>query len=128
MPPLKSTRLQHIHAILAGKKKVLMQNQCKGRDVPNWPELAVKLIYPMAMEQLPEVHDYMPDPVGDKELRFPDREFFYRVLYALHPEETDRLIDHAARQRMPNGQNLNDRQWQIDVQPEWIDNLLRYEY
>ena len=96
--------------------------------MPNWPELAVKLIYPQVLVELPDVVDYMPDPVGEKELRFPDREFFYRVLYALHPDETDRLIDHTARQRAPNGQNLSEKQWSLDVQPEWVENLLRYEY
>jgi len=37
----------------------------------------------------PDVHEYMPELEGKQEDRFPERDFFYRVLNALHPELVD---------------------------------------
>ena len=49
----------------------------------------------------PDVLEYMPDIEGKKEDRFPERDFFYRVLTALHPKLVDQLITEAAAVRAP---------------------------
>jgi hypothetical protein len=111
MPPLKTCRLAHIQSILAGRKKTLMQKDVPARHVPQWDELAVKVMYPTVINQLPEIIDYLPDPQGKTDKRLPDRDFFYKVLYTLYPEQTEDLIGHAANQRGPKGVNFHTQQW-----------------
>ena len=62
MPSLKETRLQHIQDVLSGKKKVLRQKEVPARKMPNWPQLAVKIIYPQAIEKHPDLLEYLPVP------------------------------------------------------------------
>jgi len=40
----------------------------------------------------PDLLEYLPDPTGKKGDRFPEREFFYRVFYKLHPETVEDLV------------------------------------
>ena len=129
MPPLKSCRLEFLQAILTGKKLVIKQEKCKGRHVPNWPELAMKLIYPVIVAELPAIKQYLPDPQGDKEKRLPDRHFFYQVLYALHPEQTEDLVSKAIEARKPKEQaKLAEAQSEVNISQEWMENLLRYDF
>ena len=120
--------MQFLQAILCGQKKALMQKDVPARSVPSWNELAVKSVYPTVIQQLPDINMYLPDPQGKNDLRFPERDFFYKILYALYPQQTDELIRSAANIRGPKGVSLNDQQWQVAMEPEWIDNLLRYDY
>ena len=55
---------------------------------------------------MPDILDYMPELQGKKEDRYPERDFFYRVLNALYPDIVDTLITEAAAVRMPKSQNL----------------------
>ena len=73
---------------MTGEKKVLFAKDVPARVVPHFPELATKICYPKAIEALPELKDYLPDPWG-KENRLPEREFFWRVMYAKFPLETE---------------------------------------
>ena len=42
---------------------------------------------------MPEVQQYLPEPHGNKEhQRYPERDFFYRVLYALFPDMVEDLV------------------------------------
>ena len=92
MPSLKCTKLSHLQAILQGKKKAIKQSNVPARKVPNWPELGVKHIYSQAI-QLPNVADYLPEPSGtDGNLRLPERDFFWKILSALHPTTVEDLI------------------------------------
>ena len=113
---------------MAQKKKVLQTKDVPARKVPHWPQLAVKIIYPQAAKIVPDILDYMPELQGKNEDRYPERDFFYRVLNALHPEIVDSLITEAAAVRMPKSQNLQEEQWKISVSDEWMDRLLMYDY
>ena len=115
MPPLKATRLQHIQDILAGRKRALLQKDVPARRVPNWNELAVKFIYPKVINELPELKHYLPEPSGKKEKRFPDRDFFFAVLYALYPTRTEELIGEARKDRGPRGVSIEDQHWEMAV-------------
>jgi DNA-dependent RNA polymerase auxiliary subunit epsilon len=129
MPSLKATRLQHVQDIFSGKKKVLLQKDVPARSVPNWPQLAVKVIYHQALRMHPDLKDYLPDPTGNKENeRLPERDFFYKVFYKLHPETVDSLILQATEERKPKEDALSDRAWHVRISDNWMDELLRYEY
>ena len=104
---MKQTRLSHLQDILSGKKKALKQTQVPARTVPNWPQLAVKHHYDVAIK-LENVADYLPQPTGKDELRLPERDFFWKIVYTLHPEKVDELIRHAAKQRQQKTENLQE--------------------
>ena len=49
---------------MKGRKKVLRQKDTPARIVPQWNELSVKECYPKAIETLPGLRDYLPEPYG----------------------------------------------------------------
>ena len=113
---------------MSGQKKVLKQSDVPSRKIPNWPQLSVKDIYPQATKLHPELLDYLPDPTGKKKERLPERVFFYRVFYKLFPETVEQLVKDAAIHRTHGKKNLQDQQWGMKVKPEWMDELLKYEF
>ena len=50
---------------------------------------------------VPDVLDYMPELYGKGEDRYPERDFFYKVLNALYPELVSNLVNEAAKARTP---------------------------
>jgi hypothetical protein len=71
---------------------VLLQKNVPARKVPHWPQLALKIIYPQIAKMAPDILQYLPDLEGKNDDRYPERDFFYRVLNALHPELVEELI------------------------------------
>ena len=76
----------------------------------------------------PDILDYLPDLAGKGESRYPERDFFYRVLNALYPDLVSQLINQAADVRVPKSQNLQEAQWKLSITDEWMDELLKYDY
>ena len=105
MPSLKQCRLSFIQAVLTGKKKVLHAKSVPARSIPNWPQLAVKHVYEQAI-LLPNVADHLPDPTGNDEQRLPERDFFWKVLYSLHPDYVEDMVKQATQQRKSKAENL----------------------
>ena len=66
--------------------------------VPKWPELSVKRCYQNVIECCPDVLRYLPDPHG-MEQKLPEREFFWRVMYALYPVVTEQYISDVEDSR-----------------------------
>ena len=129
MPPLKATRLQHIQDVLCGRKKALKQRDVPARYIPRWPELCVKVIYPQLINTHPELKNYLPEVSGPKgSERYPDRDFFYKVLYALYPETVEELVKQAAAHRKPQEKNLQEEQWTLKISPEWMEQLLLHDF
>jgi len=62
--------------------------------VPHWPGLTVKNVYPQVYEW-PNVVDYLPEWDG-KPL---ERDFFFKVLYTLHPDKVEMMIEQAGENR-----------------------------
>ena len=92
LPSLKATRLQFLQDILSHRKKAMLQKEVPVRKVPHWPQLALKIIYPQIVKMAPDILDFMPELEGKNEDRYPERDFFYRVLNAMHPEIVEELI------------------------------------
>ena len=85
---------------------MLKQKDVPSRIVPGWNELSVKECYPKAVATLPGLIDYLPDPWG-KDQRLPERDFFWKVMYAMYPKETDAYIAEveSERKKRPNLQD-----------------------
>jgi hypothetical protein len=127
MPPLKNCRLDFLQGIIMGKKTALKATEVPARKVPHWPELALKNVYHQIINTHPDLKEYLPALTGDTSPRFPEREFFYRVLNALHPETFEDLIKQASKHRAPKQKNLQEEQWMLSIQDEWVDELLRFD-
>ena len=121
--PIKVCKLSFLQQIFAGKKKCLLQKDVPSTTVPHWPQLAVKEIYPKAVEAFPEISEYMSDS-GDNSNSFPPRDFFYGVLGALKPKELGKLIKDACELRIPQKENLQEQKWRMAISDEWVDKLL----
>jgi hypothetical protein len=81
------------------------------------------------MQMHPDLKEYLPDPCGSTDHeRLPEREFFYKVFYKLHPETVESLVKQAQKERTPAAVNLQEQQWQMQVQPEWMDELLQNDF
>jgi hypothetical protein len=70
---------------------VLLQKNVSAKKVPSWPELSVKNCYHNAVQGLPELLNYLPDPHG-KEQRLPERDFFWSVMYTLYSDSVEQYI------------------------------------
>ena len=64
------------------------------KSVPHWPGLTVKNVYPQ-VHDWPNVQNYLPDYDG----KFPERDFFFKVLYTLHPDKVEMMIEQAGETR-----------------------------
>ena len=98
MPNLKRCTLSHIQEILSKKKKVLLLKECCFKKVPSWPELSVKQCYDTVVRNCPDILLYLPTPTG-KEVRLPEREFFWTVVYSLYHDATEEYIMTVEKQR-----------------------------
>ena len=53
---------------------------------------------------------YLPEPTGTGDnKRLPEREFFYKVLFKLHPQTVETMIKEADSARAPPKQNLQEQ-------------------
>ena len=93
------------------------------KTVPHWPGLTVKNVYPQVWDW-DNVRDYLPD----WDNKFPERDFFFKVLYTLHPEKVESMIEQAGESRNKSQKNLQDRQWSLVMPPEWVNELLKHDF
>ena len=110
-----------------GQKKCLLQQDVPNRQVPQWPQLSVKVVYPKVLLQCPDVLEYLPDE-EDNCHGLPPREFFFAVLSAIRADEVDEMIRQAAQERAPQQMNLQEQKWQVAISDEWMEKLLQYDY
>ena len=94
MPKASKCKLIFLQAILYGQKKCLRQKEVPAKTVPHWPGLTVKNVYRQVWDW-DNVRDYLPD--WDNKL--PERDFFFKVLYTLHPDKVESMIDEAGEMR-----------------------------
>jgi hypothetical protein len=77
----------------------------------------------------PDLKEYLPEPQGNEgNERLPERDFFYKVFFKLHPESVESLIKQAAEARKPAAKNLNEQQWEMKVSEVWMEELLKHDY
>ena len=127
MIPLKECRMSFLQQILVGRKKCLLQADVPHRQIPRWPQLATKTMYPQIVTAYPEIKDYLPDK-GDYTGRdVPPREFFFSIFAALKPQEFERMIREAAAYSKPT-ENLQEQKWRMAISDEWMEKLLMHDF
>ena len=88
----------------------------------------MKNLYDHAIK-LPGVSDYLPTPQGSEDnLRFPERDFFWKILSALHAEQVEDWVKQAKEMRKPKTTNLQEQKWAMGITEEWMDQLLLHDY
>ena len=89
--------LDFLHQLLLEEKVVQTQSEVPTSiNVPNWPELAVRKVWPFAI-QLPGVAERLPDEWTGN-LRT-DRTFFWGTLIGQHRRWVADLVNDCTRQR-----------------------------
>jgi len=97
LPSIAATKIAFLKAILADEKKVLKAEDVIMVNVPMYPELTVKEMYPEAMGD-EEVAKYLPS-IPDQSSKLPEREFFYGVLATIRGDFLKKAIDEANGKR-----------------------------
>ena len=90
--------LHFLQQILGGDKQVLRSDQVAQKlNVPNWPELSVRKVWPMAI-RFPLFKTRTPDEWYGN-LRT-DRQFFWTILFSVSDSFVIRLVDNCREQRI----------------------------
>ena len=89
--------------------------------VPAWPELAVKMIWPYAV-QFPDFRTYIPDE-WEGGIRG-DRPFFYTILQTIAPEYVSALINQCSELRAQRKSKAQLGTNLTSIQPHFINPLL----
>ena len=97
MPRAGYCTLRFMQQLLQGEKIIQEQGSTpENPEVPNWPELAVRKVFPHAI-RLPGVQDRLPDEWNGG-LRT-DKKFFWCTVVGQHPAWVKQLVDNCTRQR-----------------------------
>ena len=70
------------------------------------------------------MREYLPDYDG----KLPERDFFFKILYTNHPDKMEAMIEESNAMRSKHQKNLQDRQCGIVMPPEWVNELLKYDF
>ena len=72
----------------------------------------MKYMYPQVVKLHPDILEYLPDLQGKTgNERFPERDFFFKVLNKLYPATFQQIVKEANEVRCPQKQNLQEQQW-----------------
>jgi hypothetical protein len=72
------------------------------------------------------VLEYLPTPHG-KEQKLPERDFFWTVMWTFIPNDVEAFILQVEKDRRPK-ENLQDKKWNMAVDEEYINELLKYDF
>ena len=78
------------------------------------------------IKNCPQVLEYLPDPHG-KEQKLPERDFFWTVMWTLIPNDVEAFILQIEKDRRPK-ENLQDKKWNMAVDEEYMNELLKYDF
>ena len=88
--------------------------------------MSVKNCYQQVVSNCPKVLEYLPDPHG-KEQKLPERDFFWSVMWTLIPNDVEAFILQVEKDRRPK-ENLQDKKWNMAVNEEYLNELLKYDF
>ena len=110
--------------VLAGKKQLYKKAEIKWIEVPGYPEISVKGIFPQFSKD-PIFMSYFPDvyPVG----KGPPREYFFNILNTMYPDYLEQILAHANKQRMTSeGETMKAES--IKISQYWEEQLASMPY
>ena len=119
LPPEKMCNKDFFKQVLTDEKGLLPLAKVKFVTVPRYDELSVKRFWPMLQADETFMR-YVPDPSGEG--RLPDREYFWNIANTVQHDYVQRVIQHAAAQRM-QAQQHEDQHEAIAISQEWYEKL-----
>ena len=105
LPSRKACSLQFLQQLAEGTKKMVDRAKVPANRVPQWPELAVRLLSPNVLAD-PQLKDYFPDKF--RAGKAPERDFFWGVLFAVNPLFARAIIKEAMELRNKAPQGFQD--------------------
>ena len=105
----------NLKSVLSGKKDFLKMSQVRFINAPAFDEIGVKALYDKVITK-PGMAKYFPDkfPKG----RQCDRGYLYNVWNTLHPEDVQRVLEHANNVRF-SLQSEKVQEEAIIITDEW---------
>ena len=97
LPPYDECPKFFMGQILTNKKKVLKKKDVPRSSAPKWPELALSDLWPRIQNDS-AVMAYFPRFHGPQ-VKAPNRQFFWGILFTLRGDFCESLIDEAAEKR-----------------------------
>ena len=105
--------------------RVFKANDLKPIVVPQYEELATKIVYPRVKEMYPEIIDYFADyPDEDEEDHIPPKKYFWNVFNTWKPDLASKYIKYSLKQR----NNADEEEKNIEVAPEVLKQLEEADY
>jgi hypothetical protein len=131
LPPYSHCPLEFLHCIVDDTKLVFKQSQVKHLEIPRWPELGVKKVWPEALK-LPSFIDYVPDEYLRPNYPVP-RGYFYNILTTLALDFVEFLISDCRNQRielkMANAQKMKQvKKNYTKVSKTWKELLTKEKF
>ena len=122
LPEFKKCPVQFIHSILADASRVFHNNQVTRIRVPEWPEIGIRQIMPVALT-VPHFRQYLPESWPERPDKV-DRQFFWDVLATLDQQFVLSLIEDIGSQRKERQQQVIQRaEPELNISPEWAAAL-----
>ena len=124
LPSMDSTRLEFMQSVLQGQRAVLLNDQVTQFQVPTQPELAVKMIF-TEMREDSELMSYFDIEQATKG-RFPERPFFWGIMFTVRKALTKALLQDSIDRRMSIHNERNKNQAPMVMDPTWMQKLLEF--
>lgn len=118
---------EHLQKVLGKVKGVISRANCASINIPLWPELAIKRIWPLVKDR-PKFKFLMPDEYYPDAERV-DRDYVWDVISFLYPVWTTTVIEDVRVAREERRQAKLEAGLEIkedcDLDDEWVDALLK---
>ena len=116
----------HLQMVLAKKKGVISRANCAAIDIPLWPELAIKRIWPLVKDRA-KFKFLMPDEYYPDAERV-DRDYVWAVICFLYPVWTTTVIEDVREAREERRVIKIEANTEVkedcDFDQQWMDALL----
>ena len=121
LPRLQACTLRYLQQIMAEEKLFFRETEIKSLNVPLWPELSVKRIFPAA-ERIIRFGRYIPDDwTADKKT---ERNFFWSILITIAPEFVEQIVTDCRTQRYQRRQDNVREPTNLQISAQWAGWLL----
>ena len=125
LPTVTRTTLTFMQKVTRGQKLTIQKHQKPELNIPTWPELSIRNIWPHAC-RINNFLMYMPDDWSATKKT--ERKFFFNILTFLAPNFVQDLIRESRRLRHAHAEQRLEAPRPIEMTHEWADAILGEPY
>jgi len=113
-----------LHHVFKNKKKLFLKSETRELNIPHWPELGLKQMWPIA-HTVPGLPDYLPSDwtLANNKI---ERRFFWVIFSTMAPDYVGDLVNDARTQRAEYHLNKKVIPKTLPVSAEWAEKLLMH--